>query len=337
MGCIGYYVHHVGVGHRTRFRAIADAAPDIDFVPISEVPIDGGLILPSDVPDGTPEDPTAGGQLHWAPLHATTATRRLKTIVDWLHSAKPTGVVVDVSVEMVLVCRLAGIRTIAVRQHGDRTDAAHRLAFGSAVRLLAPFPAEFETSTDPVTIAKTEHVGFIEPPDLPAHARTSPVTAQDAVVLWGPAGGHIPGRRIDAVASVVKGRVFCIGGDVWDADDAPRSDKVVDLGWVDDPRGLFVNKPLVVGSCGNNSVALVASYGCPFVAYPQERPFDEQVQLAEALEAVGVAAVAPPCDDESAWRDVVARAESRSKRWVRFESPIHGATAAGDVIRRWLT
>jgi predicted glycosyltransferase len=337
VSCVGYYVHHVGVGHERRFRAIAAAADDIDVVPISELPFDGGVLLPSDVPDVPPDDPTAGGQLHWAPLHATTATRRLKTIVDWLESAKPSGVVVDVSVEMVLACRLAGVRTIAVRQHGDRTDAAHRLAFGSAVRLLAPFPAEFETSTDPVTVGKTDHVGFIQPLGLTADASPSPVTAEDVVVLWGRGGGHIPGRRLDAIASVVPGRVFCVGVDIWAANDAPRSEKVVELGWVEDPRGLLLANPLVVGSCGNNSVALVASSECPFVALPQERPFDEQVQLAEALEAVGVAAVAPECDDPPAWRDVIARAECRSKRWARLDAPIDGATAAADVIRRWLT
>jgi predicted glycosyltransferase len=337
VSCVGYYVHHLGVGHERRFRAIASAADDIDFVPISELPLEGGLVLPSDVPDVPPDDPTAGGQLHWAPLHATTATRRLKTIVDWLDSAKPSGVVVDVSVEMVLACRLAGVRTIAVRQHGDRTDAAHRLAFGSAVRLLAPFPAEFETSTDPVTVAKTDHVGFISPPDLPADACPSPVTAEDVVVLWGRGGGHIPGHRLDAIASVTRGRVFCVGGDVWHDSDAPRSDDVIDLGWVEDPRGLLLAGPLVVGSCGNNSVALVASYECPFVALPQERPFDEQVQLAEALEAVGVAAVAPAGDDPAAWRQAIARAECRSKRWARLGAPIDGARAAADVIRRWLT
>ena len=337
MACVGYYVHHVGIGHERRFRAIAAAADDIEFVPISELPFEGGLLLPSDVPDVPALDPTAGGQLHWAPLHATTATRRLKTIVDWLDSAKPSGVVVDVSVEMVLACRLAGVRTIAVRQHGDRTDPAHRLAFGSAVRLLAPFPAEFETSTDPVTVGKTEHVGFIAPHGLPADARPSAVTAEDVVVLWGCGGGHIPGRRLDAIASVVQGQVFCVGVDIWDVADAPRSAKVVDLGWVEDPRGLLLANPVVVGSCGNNSVALVASSECPFVALPQQRPFDEQVQLAEALEAVGVATVAPEDDDPSAWRDAIARAESRSKRWARLDAPIDGAGAAADVIRRWLT
>lgn len=340
VGCIGYYVHHVGAGHERRFRAIADAAPDIDFVPISELEFDGGVLLPSDVPevqtDDPTNDPTAGGQLHWAPLHATTATRRLKAIVDWLDAAKPTGVVVDDSVEMALACRLAGVRTIVVRRHGDRTDPAHRLAFGSAVRLLAPFPGEFETSTDPSTIGKTDHVGFIRPSGLPAHACPSPVTGEDAVVLWGGGGGHIPGRRLDLIASVVPGQVFCVGCDVWAADDPPRSDAVVSLGRVDDPRGLLLARPLVVGSCGNNTVALVATSECPFVALPQPRPFDEQVQLAEALEAVGVAVAAPDGDDPSAWCEAIARAESRSKRWARFEAPVDGASAAAAVIRRWL-
>lgn len=337
MHCVGYYVHHHGAGHERRFRAIAAAAPDIEFVPISELPLHGGVRLPSDVPAAAPDDPTAGGQLHWAPLDADTATLRLKTIVDWLDAARPTGVVVDVSVEMVLACRLAGVRTIAVRQHGDRTDAAHALAFGSSVRLLAPFPAEFETSTDPTLVGKTEHVGFIPPPGLPATVGRSPVTSEDVVVLWGRGGGTIPGRRLDAIAATTQGRVFCVGADVLDEDDPPASDGIVDLGWVDDPRCLLVNRPVVVGSCGNNCVALVASYECAFVAVPQERPFDEQIRLAESLEAVGVAVLAPEIDRCQAWREAIERAEHRSKRWARLGAPVDGATAAADVIRRWLT
>lgn len=337
VSCVGYYVHHHGAGHEQRFRAISAAAPDIGFVPISELPFEAGVLLPSDVPAESPDDPTAGGQLHWAPLDAETATRRLKTIVDWLDACRPTGVVVDVSVEMVLACRLAGVRTIAVRQHGDRADAAHALAFGSAARLLAPFPAEFETSTDPDLVGKTDHVGFIPPSGWASPAGSSPVTSEDVVVLWGRGGGTISGRTIDAIAAATPGRVYCAGIDIWDERDPPTSHRITSLGWVDDPRSLLVNRPVVVGSCGNNCVALVASSECAFVAVPQSRPFDEQVRLAEALEAGGLAVTAPRTDEVAAWREAIDRAEHRSKRWARLEAPVDGAAVAAGVIRRWLT
>ena len=341
---VGYYVHHHGVGHRHRFQAIAAASPDIDFVPISELEIDDGVLLPSDVPDSAPTDPTAGGQLHWAPLDAHTATPRLKTIVDWIASARPSGVVVDVSVEMVLACRLAGVPTVVVRQHGDRIDPAHALAFGCAARLMAPFPSEFETSADPRLIAKTEHVGFIAPPhptdttDTTDTDSPSPCAGpDDVVVLWGRGGGRLSGATLDAIAAATPGRVFCAGVGIWTPDDPPTSPDVVDLGWVDDPRTLLREGPLVVGSCGNNNVALVASAECPFVAVPQDRPFDEQLRLAEAMEATGVAVLAPGSDDAGEWHDAISTARRRSGRWSRLETPFDGAATAGDVIRRWLT
>lgn len=318
---------------------------DVHLVPISERRLPGGVHLPSDVPEGPPVDPDSGGLLHWAPIDAPESSRRLKVLVDWLDAERPAGVVVDVSIEVLLACRLAGIRTIAVRQHGDRSDAAHRLGYGSACRLLAPFPAELETSTDPAVYDRTDYAGFIEP--FPGGAgrwgarrarqdsRPVVVTADDVVVLWGRGGGHISGRRLDAVAEVIDGRVICAGIDVWPADDPPTS-AVVDLGWVPDPSSLLVNRPVVIGSSGNNCTAMVAATGCPFIAVPQPRPFDEQVQLAEALEAVGVAAIAPVDDDHAAWGDTIQRARHRSRRWERFASDVDGAAVAAAAIRRHL-
>ena len=339
---IGYYVHHHGRGHEDRFRSISAAmGDDAVLVPISQRPIAGGVLLPSDVPDGPAVDHDAGGYLHWAPLAAPGSTRRLKTLVDWLDEFRPTGVVVDVSVEALLACRLAGIRTMAIRQHGDRSDVAHRLGYATATRLLAPFPAEFDTSTDPDLLGRTDHAGFIAPPGPVPHSPTRPerpipnVQRHDAVVLWGCGGGRIDGRRLDAIAAAVDGTVFCAGRDVWPTEDPPRSDRVVELGWVDDPRSLLSERPLVVGSSGNNGVALAASTGCPFVAVPQPRPFDEQLYLARALDAAGVASIAPAGVDACDWRTAIGVARDRSRRWSDVRTD--GADVAAAAILRHLT
>ncbi|MEO6652481.1 MAG: hypothetical protein ABIP17_07485 [Ilumatobacteraceae bacterium] len=346
MTCIGYYVHHHGRGHEHRFEAIArELGTDVRLVPISERRIPGGLHLPSDVPEGPPVDPDSRGLLHWAPVDAPESSRRLKVLVDWLDAERPAGVVVDVSIETLLACRLAGVRTIAVRQHGDRSDPAHRLGYGSAFRLLAPFPAEFETSTDPAVYGRTDYAGFINPFGATGRrggcarvSSTSPaVTPHDVVVLWGRGGGHLSGRRLDAIAAAIDGRVICAGTDIWSVDDAPTSGTVVQLGWVPDPWTLLDRRPVVIGSSGNNCTALVAATGCPFVAVPQPRPFDEQVQLAETLEAVGVAAIAPVGDDPDAWREAIEQARCRSRRWERFASDVDGAAVAAASIRRHLT
>src|SRR5690606_8900528 len=143
-------------------------------------------------------DPTAGGALHWAPLDPVTATPRMMRLVDWLDRTRPAGVVVDVSVEAAVACRLAGFATVVVRLHGTRRDPAHRLAYASATGLLAPYPPELETDPTAEVLAKTRHVGFVHP-----LAATSPTdspalgcadsdlvlpTGRDVVVLWGGGG-----------------------------------------------------------------------------------------------------------------------------------------------------
>ena len=373
---IGWYVHHHGRGHLHRFEAVRAAlAGRAEIVAMSEIPIDGGLLLSSDVPsaptppsrcggpDGGVElrggaDPTAGGFLHWAPVGSASSSVRLAEMVDFLARVRPDGVVVDVSVETLLTCRLAGVPTIAVRQHGDRTDPAHRLGYATARRLLAPFPVELDDSCDPELVARTAHVGFVRPatsgpttpdsttPDSIAPGPTAPGTGDgaghrpasvdvgpdDVVVLWGRGGGHLPGAAIDAVTEAISGRVFCAGVDVWADDDAPRSERVVELGWVAEPDSLMVRRPVVIASSGNNVVASVAATRCPFVAVPQDRPFGEQRALAAALVASGVAALRPDSDEPGAWADSIATARARRDRWSVFADRLDGADVAADVI-----
>ncbi len=335
MATIGYYVHHHGTGHEHRFRAIAACMPDgVELVPLSERPILGGVHLPSDVSSGPALDPTAGAMLHWAPIGAPEAVERLRDVVDWIDRVRPVGVVVDVSVEMLLLCRLAGVRTIAVRQHGDRGDPGHRLGYACASRLLAPYPAELETGARSERQAKTDYAGFIT---FGGGRRVTTGRARierdDAVVLWGSGGGHLSGSSIDALASVIPGRVFCAGRAVFAPGDRSAAANVIELGWVEDPAALLSERPLVVGSSGNNVVALVAENECPFVAAPQPRPFDEQVRLAEALVTAGAAVLAPERADRAGWAAAIAVARRRCDTWRTLTGEPGAAVAAQHIVR----
>lgn len=333
MGSVGYYVHHHGAGHLARFRAIAAASP-VHLTPISQLVIEGGVQLPSDVPSVATDDPTAGGSLHWAPLDATTATPRLRALVDWFDEARPAAMVIDVSVEAALASRLAGLPTVVVRQHGDRTDRAHRQAYASARRLIAPFPAALDTSSDADVMAKTVHVGFIASPAVASPASGGPVEvgADDAVIVWGTGGGRLSGGHVDALAAGIDGTVYCAGRDVWPADAPPTASNVVDLGWVESPGALLTARPLLVGSVGNNGAALAATARCPFVAVPQPRPFREQHDLAESLVAAGAAAMAPCRPDPVAWAAAVASARRRRDGWSALVDDREGAARAAAVI-----
>ena len=302
------------------------------FTSISELDIEGGVHLAGDVPV-TVRDPTAGGSLHWAPIASPAPAARAKQIVDWIVRTGPCGVVVDVSVEAASLCRLAGVPTIVMRQHGERTDPAHQAAYSSAQRLIAPFPVELEHALTPEwVVAKTDHVGFVGGP--PPHSRmdeSSDVpTADDIVVLWGTGGGRFD--RHDLVALVIAarpGRVWTVGSGI-DSHDVD----VIDVGWVDEVRSVLANRPVVVASAGNNVVADAATAGCPLVVVPQDRPFDEQFRHAESLDRARVAAVATTAGDAPGWRSSIEQAHDRVAALESLVVGRDGAESACDVIEQ---
>ena len=145
-----------------------------DVVALSELEIAGGVRLPSDVPRSVAVDPIAGGGFHWAPLHVDAADR-LHVMVGWMASHQPAGVVIDVSVEAAVTCRLAGVPTVAIRQLGRRGDRAHELAYRTAQRR----PEVWHSRTlsglpGRSCLRRRRVVGTRRWPPVEAHARRDP-------------------------------------------------------------------------------------------------------------------------------------------------------------------
>ena len=339
---IGYYVHHHGAGHRTRFERIA-AASVAEVVPLSELDLahPGALRLPSDVPAGEAHDPTASGSLHWAPLDPPTATARVAALVGWLADRSPSGVVVDVSCEVALLCRLAGHRSVVVRQHGDRDDPVHAQAYRGARALLAPWPEVLEDPRTPAWVVdKTVHAGFVEPRRA---ARPDPDVAvagpDDVVVLWGRGGGALDVAALGRLAvAAAPGRVVGLGDLAAVRGAAPGSDGPVEaapgvrlLGRVDDVAAHLAHRPVVVASAGNGAVADVVGAGCALVVVAQERPFREQERHAEALDRAGLAAWAPADADPATWAAALDLARSRAGA-LGAHATGAGATTAARAI-----
>jgi len=321
---VGYYVHHHGQGHAARFRAIA-AASRRPLAAISELDVGCDetewTIPPHRIPSDVPRqivDPTAGGALHWAPLGSSESVDRLVSVVEWVDRVRPVGMVVDVSVEMAVLARLAGLATIVVRQHGDRDDEPHRIAYRSAERLLAPYPAELEHPRSPDwVVERTDHVGFIASARLPeAVARDADAghdlpADDDIVVLWGAGGGTLSMRSIGCLAEARPGAtVWLLGHFSAELSHA----RVRAEGFVSDPTRHLARHPTVVASAGNNAVAEAAHHGCALVVVPQDRPFDEQMRHAEALDAREAAAIGPSTDTAASWAHALDIAEQRRHR-----------------------
>ncbi|WP_082454175.1 MULTISPECIES: glycosyltransferase [unclassified Frigoribacterium] len=337
---VGWYVHHHGAGHRTRFSAVrpqldADVVVFSSLAAPADLPADTTWVelerddAPTTGPDGVvrhPADasPTVGGLLHWAPVAHPGHTARLGRIAAAIAGAAAAGrpldaMVVDVSVEVTLFVRLLGVEVVVVSQPGDRTDEPHRLAYDAASRVIAPWPAGTHDSSALDRIAgKVRWVGGISRQDGRRASVPTPAVVPGSVLFVGGAGGS----DHDDLAAAVARAARATPGTTWSA-----------LGldtWVDDPWAAMASAEVVVTWAGQNTVADLAALGAHAVVVPQTRPFDEQLTTARALDRAGLAVVASswPADDEWPW--VIERARSLQPDWSAWQ--VEGAAARAAAV-----
>lgn len=315
---IGWYVHHHGFGHVSRFLAVQPHLRD-SVIAFSSMPRPAALagdvewvLLPEDADafegrdgrrvDPRDADPTVRGHLHWAPHGHPGHRARLAAIATAAVERELETFVVDVSAEVVAFARLLGLRTVAVTQPGVRVDPAHVLAYDLADRIVAPWPE-----------------GAVPAPGLSLHGDRVTWTGGISRFDGRPASESTDGRQV-----LLLGRVLRPGV----RDHAARL--LRERGWtvtsvghddtsrVDDPWPLLTRSTVVVSAAGQNSVADLAASGARAVVIAQDRPFDEQHATADALVAWGLARQAEETVSASDLADLVERAADDIPDWTRW-------------------
>lgn len=284
---VGYYVHHHGAGHGARALRIAQALR----VPVTLI----GSQLPSDLPAGVqgltlPGDTAAGMRveqfsvLHYAPLAVDGLRQRMAMLAQWCDQHWPCLLVVDVSVEVALLARLCAVPVVYMRQHGQRDDAAHELAYASASALLAPYPVEMEAARTPQWLRdKTHYSGW-----LSRFAGASAAAPQPGrvLVITGHGGTGLTAELLEAVARHCPQWQLRVAGSL-----APGA-AAANLQWLGplaDPLEEMRAAEVVIGSASDSLVSEAASLGCRYIAVAEARPFDEQCCQARRLQQLGVA------------------------------------------------
>ena len=232
---IGYYVHHVGRGHLHRAQALAVRlarhGEQVTGLSSLECPSDwpGEWIrLPRD-DEGIATDPTAHGRLHWAPLRDDGLRARMAAVSAWIETARPDLVVVDVSVEIVLLSRLHGVPTLAVVLPGRRDDAAHALGFEVADALVSFWPADVSGMTPGLSsaaLARLVPVGAmsrhpVRSTDRSRRRRPARGHGRTVVVLLGTGGHDVSPADVEAARAATPGWDWTVldgSPDTWVAD-----------------------------------------------------------------------------------------------------------------------
>ena len=345
---IGYYVHHHGLGHRNRATQIARelSVPVLGFSTLECPPDWPGewVQLPPDTTD-QPEDPTANGVLHWAPLGHPGHRERMGLLADRLR-ADVDLMVTDTSAEVTLLARLMGVPTVVMAMRGDRTDRTHRAAYDAATALVAPWSTETAEPYWPEEWnRKTTFTGAISRFDAPVRDAAgvgrhplqpaTPASGTDAteppsgvvhrgsvLVVWGRGGTVVGDEEIAAARAATPGWRWTVR-----TPDAPSPDL-----W----RELH-EATVVVTHGGNNAVAELSAARVPAVVVAQPRPHDEQLATAAALDRAGICVGLEHWPSPADWPVLLERALTLGgQRWDvwRHGDGAHRAAAALEALLR---
>ncbi|WP_431813015.1 glycosyltransferase [Kocuria sp. cx-455] len=326
---IGYYIHHQGLGHRTRALGIAREL-SVPVAGFSSLEAPQGwpgdwCVLPMDVPR-SPVDPTANGVLHWAPLDHAGYRERMRLMAERLGS-DVSVMVTDTSAEVTLLARLLGVRTVVMAMRGNRTDRTHRDAYDAASLIVAPWTAETAEEYWPrAWTDKTVFTGAISRFD---HlATTSAGRAADAagpssprkvLVVWGGGGTEVTEQDIDRAR---------LASPEWEWTVRAPGNPSPDL-WAE-----LRDADVVVTHGGNNAVAELSAAARPAVVIAQPRPFDEQHATVRALKNAEVCTALEDWPEAAQWptllRTALARGNSGWSRWRHGD----GARRAAQAIAR---
>ena len=289
MSSVLWYVHDHGVGHLRRCQAVLPHLRS-DVVVASSLPaLDRRVpgIRTATLPSDRVERPELGpGPLHYAP-RGPVARDRASALLDVMAAHDCSTAVVDVSAETAVLCRLAGLRLVVVRQSGRRDDAPHRLAHDCADVVWVPQHEAVEPGIEDIPSRRCTGAfsRFDQRPPDRERARERLGVAEDqrlVVCLLGAGGSSFPVEAWRA-APPDEVEVAILGlGDRW------STGSVTSWASVEDPYDHLCAADLVVAGAGWASVHDAASASSRLVVVPEDRPFDEQRVRARALADEGV-------------------------------------------------
>ncbi|WP_367106387.1 hypothetical protein [uncultured Psychrobacter sp.] len=312
---IGYYAHHHGSGHCRQADKLAALLPAnlqqqmIVFTSLSDDAYQFSTIKDKQVvrlnaEDELPDDVLAGraGQywqpshLHYSPVGNKNIQMRSWQLLNEIRQRQIDLMIIDVSVEVAMLCRAASVPYLYVRLAGERDDLPHLGAFAGALGLLVPYPRALEALMTPDWVQqKSLYLGFL--PDK----ISEPLTFLDFVgqlkslgaddkywpsivtVIKGYGGHEAIDAKLPKLRELLPDALIISLGPI---DDNTRP--FVDIAaHVDDVTPFIAHSDLLLMASGLNAIAQVYQEQTPLVVLPDARPHREQEVMAEALIAEG--------------------------------------------------
>lgn len=354
---IGYYAHHHGSGHcRQADKLAALLPPELrqHMTVFTSLPVDSYRFdvlaaaqivrlhaedeLPDDVLGGRAGEYWQPSSLHYSPVGNKNIQKRSWQLLDAIHQRQVDLMIVDVSVEVAMLCRTVSVPYLYVRLAGERDDAPHLNAFAGALGLLAPYPKALEAAATPDWVRqKTLYLDFLpnKAQSLPSFREfinklmtlsesdatkqqlCSHLSADEAAYEHDEVNSQTNAKTSakNNIVTVIKGygghesidaklpKLRQMLPDAIIVSLGPINDEArhcVDIAaHVDDVTPFIAYSDLLLMACGLNGIAQAYAYATPLVVLPDERPHREQEVMAEALIEQGRALSWPQFVDQA--------------------------------------
>lgn len=311
-GPIGYFVHHQGRGHAKRCAAVVNALPAEqpvtifcardDIFPRFTRSVDL-VTLPSLFEASGDEDindfTTTPQTVHCAPLGWPGIRTAMATLTNWFATANPVFMISDVSAEIAQLARICSVPHVMVLQHGQRDDPGHKAAYAGAAGILCPASAGLAQIDWPDAMRrKTHFAGGLGVDRTPfenvdresARAQLGIAPRQRMILVMSGGGGNgLPSAPIGVGARAIPSAKWITIGKIAQDWHATEPDNLRHDGWVTDVPAYLAAADIVIASTGNTSCHQILMAGRPWLAIPEWRYFDEQVEKANALQRAGAA------------------------------------------------
>lgn len=328
---VGYYAHHHGSGHCRQADKLAALLPvnlRKHFIVFTSLAADAypfTTVAEEQIVRLTPEDEReddillgrAGEywqpeSLHYSPVGNSDIQTRSWQIISSIEEYKIDLMIVDVSVEVAMLCRVTSVPYLYVRLAGIRDDTPHVNAFAGALALLAPYPRTLEAAeTEDWLKQKTLYLDFL------AGENSKPINYDDFVASLknlsadNDANLSLGGKIELASNTEQKQKIITLikGYGGHEAIDAKLPELrvlqpdalIISLGPIADDKRSYVDiatqvpdvspfiahSDLLIIACGLNGIAQAYHNETPLVVLPDQRPHREQEVMAEALIAQG--------------------------------------------------
>ena len=313
---LGYYAHHHGSGHCRQIDKLAALLPVdaksqlIVFTSLSPddysfSSLDKQQIIRLQTEDECADDVLKGrageyfqpASLHYSPVGNSNIQKRSHQILDTIYQHHIDLMVIDVSVEVAMLCRAASIPYLYIRLPGIRDDTPHLNAFAGALALLAPYPRLLEATMTPEWVGKkTLYLDFInttQQKELTYHEfirileKLNTLNLKDweedastiITVIKGYGGHKAIDMKLPELRRLLPNAFIISLGPI---NDDMRCH--VDIAaQVNDVTPFIQHSDYLLMACGLNAVAQAYDYATPLVVLPDDRPHQEQEVMAQAL------------------------------------------------------